>query len=150
MALVNDIKEQTKDAMRAKDTVRLTVLRGLSAAFTNELVAKGRRPDEELSDNDALTVIMREAKKRKDSIEQFGAAGRSDLVESEAAELAIIEAFLPAQMSRDEIAAFVAEKKASMGITDSAQKGQFIGAVMKELKGKADGKVVQEIVESSF
>jgi hypothetical protein len=150
MSLVLDIKEQIKDAMRAKDAVRLTVLRGLSAAFVNELVAKSRKPDEELSDDDALSVIMREAKKRKDSIEQFGAAGRTDLVESERAELSIIETFLPAQMSREEIEAFVASKKAEMGITDPTQKGPFLGALMKELKGKADGKVVQEIVEKSF
>jgi uncharacterized protein len=150
MTLVSDIKEQIKDAMRAKDTVRLTVLRGLSAAFVNELVAKGRKPDEELSDDDALTVIMRESKKRKDSIEQFGAAGRNDLAESEATELKIIEIFLPAQMSREEIEAIVKQKKESMGITDPAQKGQFIGAIMKELKGKADGTIVKEIVDASF
>ena len=150
MSLVLDIKEQIKDAMRAKDTVRLTVLRGLSAAFTNELVAKGRKPDEELNDEDALTVIARESKKRKDSIEQFTAAGRADLAESETAELTIIETFLPAQMSREEIEAAVKAKKEELGITDPAQKGQFIGAVMKDLKGKADGKIVQEVVESSF
>jgi uncharacterized protein YqeY len=150
MSLVSDIKEQIKDAMRAKDATRLTVLRGLSAAFTNELVAKGRRPDEELSDDDALTVIMRESKKRKDSIEQFTAAGRSDLAESETAELHIIEAFLPAQMSREEIETFVKEKQTALGATDPTKKGQFIGAVMKDLKGKADGKIVQEVVDSLF
>lgn len=150
MSLVADIKEKIKDAMRAKDTVRLTVLRGLSAAFTNELVAKGRKPDEELGDDDALTVIMRESKKRKDSIEQFTAAERSDLAETEQAELAILEAFLPAQMSREEIEQFVAAKKTAMNIADPAQKGQFIGTVMKDLKGKADGKVVQEVVNSLF
>jgi uncharacterized protein len=150
MLLVLDIKEQIKDAMRAKDAVRLRVLRGLSAAFTNELVAKGRKPDEELNDEDALTVITRESKKRKDSIEQFGAAGRTDLVESEQAELKILETFLPEQMSREEIEVFVTAKKEELGITDPAQKGQFIGAVMKDLKGKADGKIVQEIANGLF
>lgn len=136
--------------MRAKDAVRLSVLRGISAAFTNELVAKGRKPDEELSDDDAMTVIMREAKKRKDSIEQFSAAGRTDLSESEQAELAIIEGYLPAQMTREEIETAVKAKKESLGITDPAQKGQFVGMVMKDLKGKADGKIVQEVVNSMF
>ncbi len=150
MSLVLDIKEQIKDAMRAKDAVRLGVLRGLSAAFTNELVAKGRKPDEELNDEDALTVITREGKKRKDSIEQFSAAGRTDLVETEQAELQILETFLPEQMGREEIETFVKAKKEELGITDPAQKGQFIGAVMKDLKGKADGKIVQEVANGLF
>lgn len=150
MTITSTIKENIKDAMRAKDAVRLSVLRGISAAFTNELVAKGRKPDEELSDDDAMTVIMREAKKRKDSIEQFSAAGRTDLSESEQAELAIIEGYLPAQMTREEIETAVKAKKESLGITDPAQKGQFVGMVMKDLKGKADGKIVQEVVNSMF
>lgn len=150
MSLTSTIKEQIKDAMRAKDAVRLSVLRGLSAAFTNELVAKSQKPDGELSDDDALTVIMREAKKRKDSIEQFSAAGRPELAESEQAELAILEEFLPVQMSREEIETVVKAKKEELGLTDPAQKGQFVGMVMKDLKGKADGKIVQEIVNELF
>ncbi len=150
MTLVVDIKEQIKDAMRAKDALRLTVLRGLSAAFTNELVNQKRRPDEELSDDDALTVIMRESKKRKDSIEQFTAGGRPELAESEQAELAILETFLPAQMSRDEIVAYVTEAKAKSGIADPTQKGVFMGSLMKELRGKADGNIVKEVVEALF
>ena len=150
MTLTSTIKEQIKDAMRARDSVRLTVLRGISAAFTNELVTKGQKPDGELSDDDALTVIMRESKKRKDSIEQFSAACRPELAESEQAELAIIEEFLPAQMSREEIEVAVQSKKEALGITDPAQKGQFIGMVMKDLKGKVDGKIVQEIVDYMF
>lgn len=150
MSLHQNIKESIKDAMRAKDQTKLMVLRGLSAAFTNEVVALKRKPDDELTDDEALAVISREAKKRKDAIEQFTAGGRPELAESEQAELVIIEAYLPAQMSREEIETAVKAKKESMGITDAAQKGQFIGAVMKDLKGKADGKIVQEIVESLF
>lgn len=150
MSLTTTIKESIKDAMRAKDAVKLTVLRGISAAFTNELVTKGIKPDGELSDEDAMTVIAREAKKRKDSIEQFTAAGRADLAENEQAELAIIEGYLPTQMSREEIETAVKAKKEELGITDPAQKGQFVGMVMKDLKGKADGKIVQEVVNSLF
>ncbi len=150
MTLTGTIKEQIKDAMRAKDAVRLTVLRGLSAAFVNELVAKKRKPDEELGDDDALAVIAREAKKRKDSIEQFSAAGRTDLADSEKAELHILEEFLPAQMSREEVEKVVRTKKEELGITDKAELGALMSAIMKDLKGKADGKVVQEIVQSSF
>ncbi|MEK7579262.1 MAG: GatB/YqeY domain-containing protein [Patescibacteria group bacterium] len=146
MTLVTTIKDQIKDAMRAKDVVRLNVLRGISAAFTNELIAKKRKPDEELGDEDALAVIAREGKKRKDSIEQFSAAGRNDLAESETAELKIIDEFLPAQMERGEVEKIVKEKKEALGITDKAQQGALMSAVMKDLKGKADGKMVQEIV----
>ncbi len=150
MTIVETIKEEIKNAMRAKDSVKLSTLRGLSAAFTNEVVAKMRKPDDILSDEEALTVIAREAKKRKDSIEQFTAGGRPELAESEQAELAILETFLPAQMSREEIESAVKAKQAELGATDPEKKGQFIGAVMKDLKGKADGKIVQEIVESLF
>ena len=150
MSLHQTIKESIKDAMRAKDQTKLMVLRALSAAFTNEVVNLKRKPDDELTDDEALTVIAREAKKRKDAIEQFTAGGRPELAENEQAELVIIEAYLPAQMSREEIEAAVIAKKEAMGAVDPAQKGQFIGAVMKDLKGKADGKIVQEIVEKMF
>lgn len=145
MSLHQDIKKGVMEALKAKEQTRLSVLRGLSAAFTNELVAKGRKPDGELPDDEALAVISREAKKHKESIAQFDAAGRADLSEPEKAELAIIETFLPEQMSREEIVSFVEKKIAETGAT-AAQKGQFIGTVMKDLKGKADGKVVQEVV----
>ena len=150
MSLHQNIKESIKDAMRAKDQTKLMVLRALSAAFTNEAVNLKRKPDDELTDEEALVVISREGKKRKDAIEQFTAGGRPELAENEQAELVIIEGYLPAQMSREEIEAAVMAKKSEMGTVDPAQKGQFIGAIMKDLKGKADGKIVQEIVESLF
>jgi hypothetical protein len=145
MSLHTDIKGGIMQALRAKDQTRLAVLRGLTTAFTNELVAKGKKPDGELTDDEALAVISREAKKRKESIVQFEAGGRLDLSEPEKAELAIIETFLPVQMSREEIVAVVTKKKEEMNPA-AEQKGQFIGAVMKDLKGKADGKIVQEVV----
>lgn len=133
----------------AKDEVRLMVLRGLVTSFTNELVAKKRKPDEELSDEDALAVISRAVKQRKDSIEQFDKGGRADLAESEKKELAILETFLPPQMSREEIEVYVRQKKEEMNPTPD-KKNQFMGMVMKDLKGKADGMVVKEVVDSLF
>jgi uncharacterized protein len=150
MSIQTDIKAKIIEAMKAKDTEKLTVLRGLSAAFTNELVAKKRRPDEELSDEEALSVISKEARKRKDSIEQFEKGGRADLAESEKAELAILEAFLPEQMSYEEVLAFVRQKQAETGMTDKTKAGQFMGTVMKDLKGKADGQVVKQAIDSLF
>ena len=98
-----DIKAQMKSAMIAKDADRLQVLRMISAAFTNELVSQSRLPTDPLSDSDAMEVIKKLAKQRKDSIKQFIAGGREDLADSEKVELAIIEAMLPAKMSREDI-----------------------------------------------
>lgn len=136
-----------KEAMIAKDSLRLNVLRGLISSFTNELVAKKEKPDGELSDQDALSVISKAVKQRKDSIEQFEKGGREDLAESERAELLILEKFLPAQMSRDEIKEFVSQKLASSQDIDKSKIGVFVGSIMKELKGKADGSLVKEVIE---
>lgn len=144
------LKEAIKDAMRAKDAVRLAVLRGLSAAAVNELVAKGRKPDEILSDDELMTVIMRAAKQRKDSIEQFTKGGRVDLVASEKAELAVLETLLLAQMSREEIEKAAKEKAAAMGVTDKTGANKLMGMLMKDLKGKADGTVVKDVVDKLF
>lgn len=136
--------------MKAKDSVRLAVLRGLTAAFTNELVAKGKMPQDELSDDDALTVIRRTAKQRKDSIEQFKTNNRQDLVDSEEAELAVLQTFIPQMMSKEDIMKIAESKKAELGATDKAKIGMLMGAVQKELKGKADGGDIKEVVESLF
>ena len=130
-------------AMKAKEATKLSVLRGLLAAFTNELVAKGRKPDEELGDDDALTVISRQVKQRKDSIEQFEKGGRQDLADAEKAELQVLQGYLPDQMSREEVSKFISNKLESLGI-DSSSRGQTMGIIMKELKGRADGTVVKE------
>lgn len=137
------------EAMRAKDQVRLGVIRSLITSFTNELVSKGRTPQDELTDEEALAVISRAVKQRKDSIEQFEKGGRADLAEDEKAELSILMAYLPAQMSREEIEVFVKEKFSSENPTKD-KSGQFTGLIMKELKGKADGAIVKEVVDSLF
>ena len=148
MSLHQDIREQMKEAMKARDTLRLTVLRGLLSAFTNEAITKKKKPDEELSDEDVLTVISRGVKQRKDSIEQFEKGGRKDLAEAEKAELQILDTYLPAQMSRDEVVSYVKAKQKELGITDPTKKNQLMGMVMKELKGKADGMMVKEAVDT--
>ena len=136
--------------MLAKDTVRLETLRGMLAGFTNELVAKGRKPSEMLADEEALVVITRLSKQRKDSIEQFGKGGRMDLVAEETAQLKILETYLPKMMERSEVEKVVKAKKEELGVTDVTKKGMLMSAVMKDLKGKADGALVKEIVDSLF
>lgn len=146
----DDIKNKIKEAMLAKESVRLDVYRGISSAFTNELVAKGKKPTDMLADEESLAVVRRLAKQRKDSIDQFRKGNREDLAQKEELELKIIEEMLPAQMSRVEIEKVARAKKEEMGVTDKSKMGQFMGAVMKELKGRADGQVVKEVIESLF
>ena len=150
MSLHEQIKNEIKEAMKAKETVRLEVLRGIIAAFTNELVSKKRKPDEILEDDEGLQVIGRLAKQRKDSIEQFKKGNREDLVQIEEAELKILETYLPEMMSKKEIEKIAKQKKEELGIDDGAKKGMLMGALMKELKGKADGGDVKEVVDSLF
>lgn len=148
--LHEQIKNSIKEAMMAKDTVRLETLRGMSAAFTNELVAKSRKPSEMLADEEALAVITRLAKQRKDSIEQFTKGARQDLVKEEQAQLAILETYLPKLMDKSEVEKIAKAKKDELGITDPAKKGMLMSALMKDLKGKADGTTVKEAVDALF
>lgn len=150
MSITQTVREDMKNAMRAKNEVALTTLRGLLSAFTNELVALKRKPTDVLTDTEALAVIKRAVKQRKDSIEQFTAGNRNDLVESEQAELSIIEAYLPAMASEDDIKRVAEAKKAEMNVSDKSKAGILVGAVMKELGGNADGVVVKKIVEGLF
>jgi uncharacterized protein YqeY len=141
-----EIKGEIKNAMLAKDLVKLETMRALSAAFTNELVAKGRKPQETLTDEECLAVLARIAKQRKEAITQFRAGGREDLAAEDEAQLAIIETYLPKQMSEEEVRTFVTEKISSMG--GEYDKGKLIGMIMKDLKGKADGSLVKQVVEN--
>jgi uncharacterized protein len=147
MSLHTQIKDQIKEAMKAKDQVRLGVVKGLVANFINELVKLERKPDGELTDEEVLNVIRRAVKQRKDSIEQFTAGGRPELAESEQAELVILETYLPAQMGREEVVKIAEAKKQELGVTDKSKAGMLMGALMKELKGKVDGDTVKSVVD---
>ena len=150
MTLQEQIKAELKEAMMAKDAVRLTVIRGLMTAFTNELVATSRTPQELLSDEEALKVITRTAKQRKDAIAQFEAAGRTDLADEDREQLTLLEKYLPQLMSADEVRPIAEAKKAELGVADKSGAGKLIGLLMKELAGKADGAVVKQVVDSLF
>lgn len=134
--------------MLEKNRMKLNVIRGLVAALINELVAKRRKPDEMLADDEALAVIRCAVKQRRDSIEQFAAGGRDDLVKQEMTELEILKTYLPQEMSETEITKLAAAKIKALNITDRKDAGKLIGAVMKELKGQADGATVKKVVES--
>ncbi len=148
MTLQESIKGELKEAMKAKDEAKLRTVRGMLTAFTNELVATGKKPQDLLDDTGVLTVIKRLAKQRKESIVQFDAAGRTDLSSVEKEELAILESYLPTLMSQEQIRPLAEAKKAELGITDKAKMGMLVGALIKELQGKADGGDVKKVVES--
>ena len=148
--LHQQIKDEVKKAMLAKAIERLSALRNILATFTSEVMAKGHKPDELIDDDGAIIVLKRLAKQRKESIEQFTIGNRPEKAEAEKRELAIVESFLPAQMSREDIQKIAEAKKAELGITDKTKFGQLMGAVIKETKGSADGNLVKEIVESLF
>lgn len=150
MPIVQTVSEQMSDAMRARDRARLTALRNLKAAFGNELIALKRSTNDALTDDEALAVIRRLARQRRDSIEQFRKGGREELAKAEEQELAVLEAFLPQMMNEGEMHAVVLAQKAKLGVTDKTRLGMLVGAVMKETKGRADGAAVKRIAESLF
>ena len=147
MDLHTQIKEELKTAMKAHDAIKLRTVRSMLTAFTNELVATNRTPQSMLPDADVLGVIKRLAKQRKESITQYDAAGRTDLSTPEKEELVVLESYLPTLMSRDAIRPMVEAKIAELGFTDKSKMGMLIGALMKELAGKADGADVKAVVE---
>jgi uncharacterized protein YqeY len=150
MSLHQTIRDQIKESMKAGDKVRLEVMRGLVTAFTNELVAQKRTPQDVLTDEEALSVISRLSKQRKDSIEQFTKGGRMDLVEEETKQLAILSEYLPEMMGKEDIEKIAKDKKDELGLSDPSKKGLLMSSLMKDLKGKADGAMVREVVDQLF
>jgi len=144
------LKEEMKEALKAREEVRLTTIRGILSAITNELVSLKRKPDELLEDDGVLAVIKRAVKQRKDSIEQFENGGRQELADKEKEELSILETYLPAQASNEEIEAVVDKVLAEVGDVDPSKMGIVVGAVMKEMAGNADGAVVKEIIAAKL
>lgn len=148
MTIHETVKKSIPDALRAHDEVKLRTLRSLVTMMTNEVVAKKRKPDEFLTDDEALAVVKRAANQHKDSIEQFTAAGRNELAEPEKAELIIIESYLPSMMSREQIETIAKTKMVELGVSSKADSGKLTGMLMKELKGQADGADVKAVVDN--
>ncbi len=150
MSLHESIKSSLKEALKAKEEVRLRTVRSMITAFTNEAVATGGTPQTMLTDDQVLAVIKRLAKQRKESIVQYEAANRPELAAPEKDELVVLEDYLPQMMSQDEIRPIAEAKKAELGIDDKSKMGMLMGAIIKELAGKADGGDVKAVVESLF
>lgn len=150
MSIYTDFRVTLKEAMKAKDEIKLRTVRSIMTACTNELVATGRTPQSELTDAESLAVIKRLAKQRKESIVQYEAGNRPELAAVEKEELLVLESYLPTLMSQEEIKPIAEAVKTELKITDKSKLGQLVGAVMKKLQGKADGADVKIVVESLF
>ena len=149
MALQSQIDNDVKAALLGGDRFRVDVLRGLKAVILNEAVAKGKR-DEGLDDATIEQLIAKEVKKRHDSVQQYTAAGRPELAEAEANEAAVLEEYLPEQLSDADIQKTIDDIITTLGVTDMKQMGQIIGAVKAKLGNAADGGTIARLVKAAL
>ena len=150
MSLKDKISEDIKAAMKAKDKVRLETVRSIKKVLIEkESTVRGKGQDS-LTPEQEMEAVMQQAKQRRDAIEQYQQAGRPELAETEAAELAILEEYLPKQLSDDEIAAVVDEVMTQVGASSPKDMGKVMGPVMQKLKGQADGKKIQTMVKAKL
>lgn len=144
MALKHQIQEDMLQAMKAHEDVKVSALRMLKAAILKYEVSGERK---EATDQDVLTIIGKEIKSRRDSIEQFKAGNRMEMAENEEKEIAVLMAYMPPQMSEDELKKVAKEVIASMGASSKADLGKVMGAMMGKVKGMADGDIVSKVVK---
>ena len=147
MSLQKEVMEKMKEAMKSKDTTALEALRALKSAF---LLANTSGSGVELSESDEIKIVQKLVKQRKDSAAIFNEQGREDLAEPELAQSAVLEKFLPAQMSEEEITAVIEKIIADTGASSMKDMGKVMGMASKQLAGKADGKTISGIVKSSL
>lgn len=145
MSINTQLSEDLKTAMRAKDALTLTTLRGLKSAIKNAAIEKGGA-DAELDDGETVNIIRKQLKQRVDSITQFESAGRTELAEKEKAEMAILEKYLPAALSPEEIAGIVEAAVAETGASSRADMGKVMKIVQDKVAGRADGKTLSQEV----
>ncbi|MCQ2232123.1 MAG: GatB/YqeY domain-containing protein [Paludibacteraceae bacterium] len=146
MALFDQISEDIKKAMLAREKVKLEALRGVKKEFLEAKTAKNA--EGELSDETAVKILQKMVKQRKDSAAIFTEQGRPELAEGELAEAAVIEAYLPKQMSDEELTAAIKEIIAEVGATSAKEMGKVMGVATKKLAGKAEGRLISEKVKT--
>ncbi len=147
MSLKEQLQHDLKEALRAGDKQRKRVIRMALAEITNAEIARGMQSGEsELNEQDIVAVLQKQAKLRRETIEELEHADRPDLLAQEKEELAILEAYLPDQLSRDEIADEARRVIEEINATDMGDVGPVMGHLMSKLKGRADGHVVNEVV----
>lgn len=143
MNLLDRLTVDIKEAMKNKEKQRLSVFRMVKSALQNEAI----KLKKELTEDEALTVLNRELKQRKDSLHEFEKAGREDLAEKVRAEIEILRVYLPKQLSEAEVAVIVRETVTEVGASTKADIGKVMAAIMPKVKGKTDGTVVNRLVQ---
>jgi uncharacterized protein YqeY len=147
--IADQLGEDLKTAMRAKDTLALNALRALKSAIKNSAIEKGGA-DAELDDSETVIVIRKQIKQRQDSVEQFTKAGRNELAAQKQSEIAILEAYLPAALASDELAALVATAISETGATSRADMGSVMKLVQSRAAGRVDGKTLSHAVMAAL
>ncbi len=148
MSLIDQLPEDLKQAMKAKDRVRLRTIRSLRAALKEKEIEERQDGEAHLSEEQVLAVVQKQAKQRRDAIVLYEQAGREDLVAKEREELEIIVAYLPKQLGDDEIRRVVQEIVTTTGASSMRDMGKVMGAAMQQLKGRADGRRINEIARA--
>jgi uncharacterized protein YqeY len=144
MSLLERLNNDMKQAMKNKEKDKLSVIRMIKATMQNEAIKLGKQ---ELSEEEELTVLSREMKQRKDSLHEFDKAGRNDLVEKLQQEITVVEIYMPKQLSEEEIADIVKQAIVEVDATSKADMGKVMSAIMPKVKGKADGSLVNKLVQ---
>ena len=147
MSLQEKIRTDMVEAMKAKDALRLRVLRSVLSLFTQELVATKRTPRDELTDEEVLALIKRSVKQRKEASAQFSAGGRMDLAQNEDDEAEVLGVYLPEMLDRGAIKLIVEEQMIELGSDSVGNVGLLMKAVMTATQGRAEGKVVKEVID---
>lgn len=150
MNIQETILDDLKTAMKAKDKDRLRVLRSIKSALLEKEISERKEGQAKLDNEQVIQVLMKAAKQRKESIEQFKSGGRDDLAAKEEEELEIIESYLPEMMDEDEVRKAAQKKIEELGATDMSDMGNVMGALMGELKGKAEGSLVSKVVKEEL
>lgn len=148
MALKDQITTEIKAAMKARDILELETLRSIKKALLEKEISVRPSGRTELSETEEIEVLVQQAKQRRDAIEQYQQAGRLDLADQETQELAVIETYLPQQLADDEIATVIDQIIQQVGATSVKEMGKVMGPAMKQLKGRAEGQKVQEMVKT--
>lgn len=146
MSLAERLNNDMKQAMKNQDKFKLSVIRMIRSSIKNAEIDQRR----ELSEEEVLDIINRELKQRKDSLHEFQKAGRDDLVEQSQKEIEVIHEYLPAQLTEEEVKAIVQQTIQEVGASSKAEMGKVMGALMPKVKGRADGKLVNQIVQQSL
>ncbi|AXI09497.1 hypothetical protein CUC15_11455 [Oceanobacillus zhaokaii] len=143
MSLLDQLNQDMKLAMKSKDKETLSVIRMVKASIQNELINLGKAT---LSEDEELTILSREVKQRKDSLHEFKSAGREDLVNKVETELTIVQAYMPEQLTKEELLVIVQQAIQEVNATSKKDMGKVMSAVMPKVKGKADGSQINELV----